>query len=137
MKTLFFGLIALALSVSTSYADDETQKKETTIVVAPEKAAQKMIEKIEQDIVLSEEQKTMLMQKATELMQNWQEIDAGAKARSEEGATEKKTALANYNESLKSILTSEQQEQLETKRKLRWKAVEKELMQILKENEKE
>ena len=136
MRKLFFIIIGWGVFSCIVYAQDEV-KKEKSMVIAPEKAAQKMIEKMEQDIVLSEEQKTMLMQKATELMQNWQEIDAGAKARTEEGATAKKTALANYNESLKSILTSEQQEQLETKRKLRWKAVEKELMQILKENEKE
>jgi hypothetical protein len=139
IQHLAMGLLALALSVGVSYASDlitKGKEQENVVVITPEQSAQLLIERMANDVVLSEQQKTVLQQKATEWLQRRREINTTLKAWSEEHMSALQAADSAYEEALKSVLTFEQQEGLIEKQEMRREEMKQQVVQSFREEEK-
>ena len=123
-KTLFIALLsAFALS---AFAQDSP---ETVRVNTPEQVAQSITGQMEQDIVLSAQQKTAVLQATLEWAQKRQQINTTMEAWSKEHIAALDSVDTAYEEVLKSVLSLEQQEQLTAKREQR----KEELRQLMRQ----
>ena len=132
LKTLFTAFVlTFSLSSGASYADDgiTKEKKEAVTTKTPEQAAQLITGQLEQDIVLSAQQKTALSQATLEWAQKRQQINTTMEAWSKEHIAALDSVDTAYEEVLKSELSLEQQEQLTAKREQR----KEELRQLMRQ----
>ena len=109
MKTTKFILALIAISFSVNILFAGNPKKGEN-----DKLANDMLSKLCKDIVLTDSQKIVIVQKLNNFLQNRQ--DANVKSNDKEKAQYKKESYEMYKIALDSLLTNEQKITLENKR---------------------